>query len=99
MFAQREYDFYFYVKRDCLLFSVNVKLFFEFFVMLLLRESVFRRGIGETLWKQKRAKCVLGASHPQYFADAAIFSRGFLSCHVYQRTKRKRPVVYRHTAE
>ena len=33
MFAQREYDLYFYVKRDCLLFSVNVKLFFEFFVM------------------------------------------------------------------
>ena len=32
-FAQREYDLYFYVKRDCLLFSVNVKLFFEFFVM------------------------------------------------------------------
>ena len=30
---QREYDLYFYVKRDCLLFSVNVKLFFEFFVM------------------------------------------------------------------
>ena len=24
---------YFYVKRDCLPFSVNVKLFFEFFVM------------------------------------------------------------------
>ena len=24
---------HFYVKRDCLLFSVNVKLFFEFFVM------------------------------------------------------------------
>ena len=23
----------FYVKRDCLLFSLNVKLFFEFFVM------------------------------------------------------------------
>ena len=32
-FAQREYDLYFYVKRDSLLFSVNVKLFFEFFVM------------------------------------------------------------------
>ena len=32
-FAQREYDLLFYVKRDCLLFSVNVKLFFEFFVM------------------------------------------------------------------
>ena len=29
-FVQREYDLYFYVKRDCLLFSVNVKLFFEF---------------------------------------------------------------------
>ena len=24
---------HFYVKRDCLLFSVNVKLFFDFFVM------------------------------------------------------------------
>ena len=34
MFAQREYDLYFYVKRDCLLFSVNVKLFFEFSVSL-----------------------------------------------------------------
>ena len=33
MFAQREYDLYFYLKRDCLLFSVNVKLFFEFSVM------------------------------------------------------------------
>ena len=33
VFAQREYGLYFYVKRDCLLFSVNVKLFFEFFVM------------------------------------------------------------------
>ena len=33
MLAQRECDFYFYVKRDCLLFSVNVKLFFEFSVM------------------------------------------------------------------
>ena len=33
MFAQREYDLYFYVKRDCLLFSVNVKLFFAFSVM------------------------------------------------------------------
>ena len=26
--VQRECDLYFYVKRDCLLFSVNVKLFF-----------------------------------------------------------------------
>ena len=25
MFAQREYDLYFYVKRDCLLLSVNVR--------------------------------------------------------------------------
>ena len=33
MLAQRECDLYFYVKRDCLLFSVNVKLFFEFSVM------------------------------------------------------------------
>ena len=34
IFAQREErDWYFFVKRDCLLFSVNVKLFFEFFVM------------------------------------------------------------------
>ena len=33
MFAQREYDLYFNVKRDCLLFSVNVKLFFEFSVI------------------------------------------------------------------
>ena len=33
MFAQREYDLYFYVKRDCLLLSVKVKLFFEFSVM------------------------------------------------------------------
>ena len=32
-FKQREYDLYFYVKRDCLLFSVNVKLFFGYFVM------------------------------------------------------------------
>ena len=32
-FAQREYDLHFYVKRDCLLFSVNVKLFSEFFVI------------------------------------------------------------------
>ena len=32
-FKQRENDLYFFVKRDCLLFSVNVKLFFEFFVM------------------------------------------------------------------
>ena len=32
-FKQREYDLYFCVKWDCLLFSVNVKLFFEFFVM------------------------------------------------------------------
>ena len=52
MLAQRECDLHFYVKRDCLLFSVNVKLFFEFFVMredgqLLLRESVFIRGIGD----------------------------------------------------
>ena len=55
MYAQREYDLYFYVKRDCLLFFVNVKLFFEFSVMrekateLLLRESVFIRGIGDPL--------------------------------------------------
>ena len=55
MFSQREYDLYFYVKRDCLLFSVNVKLFFEFSVIgekateLLLRESVFIRGIGDPL--------------------------------------------------
>ena len=27
-FAQHEYDLYFNAKRDCLLFSVNVKLFF-----------------------------------------------------------------------
>ena len=33
MFAQREYDLYFYMKRGCLLFSVTMKLFFEFFVM------------------------------------------------------------------
>ena len=33
MLAQRECDLYFYVKRDCLLFSVYVKLFFEFSVM------------------------------------------------------------------
>ena len=33
MFAQRDYDLYFYVKRDCLPFSVNVELFFEFSVM------------------------------------------------------------------
>ena len=35
VFVQREYDlfFFFYMKRDCLLFSVKVKLFFEFFVM------------------------------------------------------------------
>ena len=33
VFAQREYDLYFYVKRDSLLFSVNVKLFFEFSAM------------------------------------------------------------------
>ena len=33
MFTQREYDLYFYVKRDSLLFSVNVKLFFGFCVM------------------------------------------------------------------
>ena len=33
MLAQRECDLYFYVKRDCLLFSVNVKLFFEFSMM------------------------------------------------------------------
>ena len=32
-FKQREYDLQFYVKRDCLLFSLNVKLFSEFFVM------------------------------------------------------------------
>ena len=42
------------MKRDCLLFPVNVKLIFEFFVMrkkgqLLLREGVFRRGIGDPL--------------------------------------------------
>jgi len=50
------YDFaHFYVKRDCLLFCANVKLFFEFFVMrekanqLLAREIVFRRGIGDLL--------------------------------------------------
>ena len=53
MFAQRECELYFYVKRDCLLFSVNMKLFFEFSMMcekankLLLRESVFVRGIGD----------------------------------------------------
>ena len=40
MLAQRECDLYFYVKRDCLLFSVNVKLFFEFFVM---REKAKKR--------------------------------------------------------
>ena len=33
MFAQREYDLHFYVKRDCLLLFVNVELFFEFSVM------------------------------------------------------------------
>ena len=33
MLAQRECDLSFYVKRDCLLFSVNVNLFFEFSVM------------------------------------------------------------------
>ena len=32
-FAKREYNMHFYVKRDCLLFSVNVKLFFYFFMM------------------------------------------------------------------
>ena len=42
------------MKRDCLLFSVNVKMFFAFFVMrekanYLLRETVFRRGIGDPL--------------------------------------------------
>ena len=30
---QSENDLYFYVKRDFLLYSVNMKLFFEFFVM------------------------------------------------------------------
>ena len=29
----REYDLHFYVKRDFFLYSVNVKLFYEFFVM------------------------------------------------------------------
>ena len=33
MLAQRECDLYSYVKRGCLLFFVNVKLFFEFSVM------------------------------------------------------------------
>ena len=33
MFAHCKYGLYFYVKRDCLLSSVNVKLFFEFFAM------------------------------------------------------------------
>ena len=33
MFAQCKYGLYFYVERDCLLSSVNVKLFFEFFAM------------------------------------------------------------------
>ena len=46
MFAQREYDLYFYVKRDCLLFSVNVKLVFEFSVMCEKANSVFIKGIG-----------------------------------------------------
>ena len=51
-FKQREYDLYFYVKRDCLLFSVNVKLCFRIFrdawkSQLLLGKGVFRRGIGD----------------------------------------------------
>ena len=51
-FKQREYDLYIYVKRDCLLFSVNVKLFFRIFrdawkSQLLFGEGVFRRGIGD----------------------------------------------------
>ena len=33
MFAQREHDLYFYVKRDCFLLSVNVELFYAFSVM------------------------------------------------------------------
>ena len=33
MFVQREYDLYFYLKRDFFLYSVNVKLFFKFFVL------------------------------------------------------------------
>ena len=33
MFAQCKYGLYFYVKRDYLLSSVIVKLFFEFFAM------------------------------------------------------------------
>ena len=36
------------MKPDCLLISVNVKLFFEFFVM---RETVYRRGIGDPISK------------------------------------------------
>ena len=32
-FAKREYNLHFYVKRDCLLFAVNVKQLFEFFVL------------------------------------------------------------------
>ena len=32
-FAKNEWNWHFYVKRDCWLFSVNVKLFFDFFVM------------------------------------------------------------------
>ena len=33
MLVQRESDLYFYMKCDCLLFSVNMKLFFEFSLM------------------------------------------------------------------
>ena len=60
MFAQREYDLYFYVKRDCLLFSVNVKLFYFYqllFYRLLLRESVFIRGIGDPLERIEHFLC------------------------------------------
>ena len=63
MFAQHEYDLYFYVKRGCLLFSVTMKLFFEFFVM---REKpnyfcvkVFPEEVQGTLWLVDRQQVSL----------------------------------------
>ena len=50
-FVKHEWNLYFmrdinilFLKCDCLLFSVNKKLFFNFIVMC---ETVFRRGIGD----------------------------------------------------
>ena len=82
----------FCIKHDCLLFPVNVTLFFEF-----LRETVFRRGIGDPNSMCTSARHVLGARysrklwchHGIFKAKITVGYFRFAQCRVFSNTHLK----------